>query len=284
VANPDRAVLAVAIALALAAPAAAQRPPVTGLDPAAGTKPPTLERVGFDQRISKRVPLDLAFRDEAGRAVALGDYFGERPVALALVYFECPMLCPMTMDGLARSLKGIAFDAGDEFEVVVVSFDPGEGPAEAAAAERRVLERYGRPGAADGLHFLTGGESAIASLAAAVGFRYDYDPVRDEYAHGTGLVLLTPSGEIARYFFGIEFGPKDLRLGLVEAGEGRLGNPVDQVLLYCFHYDPVVGKYSAATMNLVRAGAVATLLALALGIAVMVRRDRRQRRAGLRTA
>ncbi len=272
---------ALAAASLTAAPAAAQRPPMTGLDPAAGARPAVLEQVAFEQRIGEGVPLDLELRDAAGAPVRLGDLFGERPVALSLVYYECPMLCPMTLDGLARSLKGIAFDPGRDFEVVVVSFDPREGAAEAAAAERRLLDRYGRAGTAEGVHFLTGGEEAIAALTEAVGFRYQYDAARGEYAHGTGLVLLTPEGRIARYFFGIEYPPRDLRLGLVEAGEGRLGNPVDQVLLYCYHYDPVVGKYSAATMNLLRGAAALTLLALGSFIAVMLLRDRRRRRAGL---
>lgn len=275
---------AFAAALLAASPAAAQRPPVTGLDPAAGTRPAALAQVAFEQRIGDNVPLDLELTDESGRPVRLGELFGERPVALALVYFRCPMLCPMTLDGLARSLKGIAFDAGSDFEVVVVSFDPREGPAEATEAENRLLESYGRAGAEDGVHFLTGGPEAIAALTDAVGFRYQYDEERGEYAHGTGLVLLTPEGRIARYFFGIEYPPRDLRLGLVEAGEGRLGNPIDQALLYCYHYDPVVGRYSAATMNLLRIAAALTLLALGTFIAVMLRRDRRRRRAGLRTA
>lgn len=268
-----------AAALLAATPAAAQRPPMIGLDAAAGARPETLEQVAFEQRIGAAVPLDLQLTDESGAAVRLGDYFGERPVALSLVYYECPMLCPMTLDGLARSLKGIAFDPGRDFEVVVVSFAPGEGPAEAAEAEARMLDRYGRPGIEGGVHFLTGGAEAIAALTDAVGFRYQFDAERGEYAHGTGLVLLTPEGTIARYFFGIEYPPRDLRLGLVEAGEGLLGNPIDQVLLYCYHYDPVVGKYSAATMNLLRGAAALTLLALGSFIGVMLLRDRRQRRA-----
>lgn len=273
------ALSAVAAALLVAGAAEAQRPPATGLDSAAGVRPEALEQVAFEQRIGEAVPLDVELTDESGAAVRLGDYFGERPVALSLVYYECPMLCPMTLDGLARSLKGIAFDPGRDFEVVVVSFDPGEGPAEAAEAETRLLDRYGRAGTEAGVHFLTGGEEAIAALTGAVGFRYQYDAERGEYAHGTGLVLLTPEGTIARYFFGIEYPPRDLRLGLVEAGEGLLGNPIDQVLLYCYHYDPVVGKYSAATMNLLRGAAALTLLALGTFIAVMLRRDRRQGRA-----
>jgi protein SCO1/2 len=277
---PFALAVALAVALLATAPAAAQRPPMTGLDPAAGARPEALEKVAFEQRIGEGVPLDLELFDETGRPVRLGELFGERPVALSLVYYECPMLCPMTLDGLARSLKGIAFDPGRDFEVVVVSFDPREGAAEAAEAERRLVDRYGRAGTEAGLHFLTGGEEAIAALTEAVGFRYQYDAARGEYAHGTGLVLLTPEGRIARYFFGIEYPPRDLRLGLVEAGEGRLGNPVDQVLLYCYHYDPVVGKYSAATMNLLRAAAALTLLTLGTFIAVMLLRDRARRARG----
>jgi protein SCO1/2 len=275
----DRGVLAVAISLALAVPAAAQRPPVTGLDPAAGSKPPTLERVGFDQRIGKSVPLDLAFRDEAGRRVVLGDYFGERPVALSLVYFECPMLCPMTMDGLARSLKGIAFDAGREFEVVVVSFDPGETPGMARAKRDDFLRRYGRDGAEVGVHFLTGRESSIAALADAIGFRYAYDPAIDQWAHPAVVTILTPQGAVSRYLFGIEYAPRDLRLALIEAAEERIGTVVDQALLFCYNYDPETGRYGFAIMTTVRVAGLLTVAGLGAFILTALRRDRRAGRA-----
>jgi protein SCO1/2 len=286
--------LAVVAALAaLAAPAAsAQRSaPVAPLDPnatAAGL-PRELSDVGFDQRLGERVPLDLAFRDADGTRVRLGELVDGRPVILSLVYYECPMLCDLTLSGLAQSLKALELSAGVDFDVVTLSFDPGEGPAAAAAARRRYLPRYGRAEASGGWHFLTGDEDEIRRLADAVGFRYVYEAERDEYAHAAGIVMLTPQGVVSRYFFGTDHPAKDLRLGLVESGEGAIGSAVDQFLLYCFHYDPVLGRYSAATMNLVRAGGVVTLLALVTFILVMLRRDRRgaqqaRRDADARTA
>lgn len=265
--------------LALAAPAWAQRAaPIQRPAPeatAAGL-PEELTDVGFDQRLGERVPLDLVFRQADGSQVVLGELVDDRPVILSLVYYECPMLCDLTLSGLAQSLKALDMSAGDEFDVVTVSFDPGEGPEVAARARGRYLPRYGRAEAAEGWHFLTGGEAEIRRLADAVGFRYVYDAENDEYAHAAGIVMLTPGGEISRYFFGTDHPAKDLRLGLVESGEGTIGTAVDQILLYCFHYDPVLGRYSAATMNLVRAGGVVTVLALVLFIVVMLRRERRR--------
>ncbi|HEX2164744.1 MAG TPA: SCO family protein, partial [Thermoanaerobaculia bacterium] len=265
--------------------AAAQRPP-TQADPEATASglPEPLREVGFDQRLGEAVPLDLVFRDASGSSVRLGDFFDGRPVALALVYYDCPMLCPLTMSGLARSLKPLEITAGEEFELVTVSFDPRETAATARAARDRYLPLYGRQGAADGWHFLTGDAPEIARLADAVGFRYTFDEERGEYAHAAGLVVLTPEGRIARYFFGTDHSARDLRLAFVEASAGTIGNAIDQVLLYCFHYDPATGRYSAATWNLVRAGAALTVLALAGFIVVMLRRERRARRHALAAA
>lgn len=259
--------------------AAAQRPPLASdLDPAAGQLPPQLKEVGFDQRLGERIPLDLVFRDHTGAAVRLGDFFGARPVVLSLVYYDCPMLCPMSMAGLASSLKGVALngglDLGRDFEVVTVSFNPAETAADAAKARATSLERYGHE--AEGWHFLTGGAAEIRRLTEAVGFRYRFDADRGQYAHAAGIVVATAEGEIARYLFGIEYPPKDLRLALVEAGEGTVGTPVDQVLLYCFHYDPATGKYTIATLRLLRAAAAATVLALGGFIVVMRRRETRK--------
>ncbi len=233
-----------------------------------------LQEVGFDQRLGDLVPLDLTFRDESGQPVRLSEYFGRRPVILALVYYECPMLCTLTLNGLASALKVLSFDVGKEFEVVTVSFNPQETPALAAAKKASYLQQYKRPGAAAGWHFLSGEESAIERLTQAVGFRYVYDPVQKEYAHATGIILLTPQGRIARYFFGVEFSPKDLRLGLIEASHNTIGTPVDQLLLYCFHYDPGTGKYSAVAMNIVRVAGVVTVLVLGTFMTVMFLRDR----------
>jgi protein SCO1/2 len=248
-----------------------------------GGMPSPFQRLGFDQRVGQRVPPDLAFRDEAGRQVRIGDYFGKRPVVLSLVYFGCPMLCPLTLDGLTRSLKGMSFDAGKEFEVVVVSFDPRETAAMAAAARRAALQRYGRPETAPGWHFLTGAAEPIRRLTQTVGFRYFYDERAGQFAHAAGIVLLTPQGVASRYLYGIEFPARNVRLGLVEAAGNRIGSPLDQVLLYCFHYDPVGGKYSAVTLNIVRLSALLTVAGLALMI-VLLRRHENQGPKSLGTA
>lgn len=259
----------------------------TGPDSAEET-PKSLREVGFDQNLDAPLPLDLVFQDETGRAVTLGDYFGEgkTPVILSLVYYECPMLCPMTLQGLASSLKALEWSAGEDFQVVLVSIDPGEGLEAAAKAEVLAVSRYGRAGTEDGWHFLTGSEAAIERLAEAVGFRYVYDEERDEYAHAAGLVMATPSGHISRYFFGIETPAKDLKLGLMETADGRIGSLADQLLLYCFHYDAEVGRYawSERALMALRIGAGLTILLLGGFIFLSLRRERKHRRAQPRTA
>ncbi len=232
-----------------------------------------LRDVGFDQHLGEQLPLDLIFHDETGHLVPLGRYF-DKPVILALVYYDCPMLCTLTLNGLSSALKVLSFDVGKEFNVVTVSFNPQETAALAAAKKETYLKHYSRPGAAQGWHFLTGDADAIERLTRAVGFRYAYDPAHKQYAHAAGLVVLTPAGRIARYFFGVEFSPKDLRLALIEASAEKIGTPVDQLLLYCFHYDPSTGKYSAVVMNIVRVAAVATLLLLGTFMLGMFLRDR----------
>lgn len=236
-------------------------------------RPPELRDVGIDQRLDDQAPLDLEFRDEDGRQVRLATYFGSRPVILVLAYYECPMLCTLVLNGLTSALRVLSFDIGKQFEVVTVSIDPQETPALAMAKKEAHLKQYARSGAGDGWHFLTGEQSSIARLADAVGFRYRYDPATGQFAHAAAIMVLTPKGKIARYFYGVEFAPRDLRLGLIEAAEERIGSPVDQVLLYCFHYDPATGKYGAMTMNLLRLGGVITVLALGLFMVVMWRRD-----------
>ncbi len=223
--------------------------------------PEALEGVGIDQRLDQTVPLDLEFRDETGASVRLGEYFGSKPVILALVYYECPMLCTLVLNGLVSSLKALSFSIGEEFEVVALSFDPNETPEMAAAKKETYLGAYRRPSAAAGWHFLTGDESSIKQLAEAVGFRYRYDPASDEFAHAAGITVLTPSGRIARYFYGVEYAPRDVRLGLIEAADEKIGSPVDQLMLYCFRYDVTTGRYSAAVLNLVRLGGILTVLA-----------------------
>jgi len=240
------------------------------------TQPAALRNVGIDQHLDAQVPLDLTFRDETGASVRLGDYFGTKPVILTLVYYECPMLCTVILNGLVGALRALKFTIGDQFDMVTVSFNPTETPALAAAKKDNYLQRYGRPGAADGWHFLTGDEPAIRQLADTVGFRYTYVPERKEYAHAAGITVLTPAGKIARYFFGVEFAPRDLRLALVEASQNKIGTPIDQLLLYCFHYDPVTGSYAAAAMNIVRLGGGVTVIALAAFLLAMRRRERRR--------
>jgi protein SCO1/2 len=237
--------------------------------------PQPLADVRFEQRLGESVDLDLPFVDEEGREVKLGDYLGDRPAVLALVYYRCPMLCTLVLNGLTQSLKTLTFNPGEEFDVVVVSFDPRETPDLAAGTKSEHLNRYGRPGTEGGWHFLTGPEESIRDLTGSVGFHYAFDPEQGEFAHAAGIVLLTPEGRLARYFYGIEYPPRDLRLGLVEAADETIGSLVDQVLLYCFRYDPTTGKYSAVVMNIVRLGAVITVLVLGLFLTAAWRIERR---------
>lgn len=234
-----------------------------------------LKEIAFDQRLGEQVSTDVAFRDETGRAVTLGSYFGEKPVIMLMTYYTCPMLCPLVLDGLVRSLRGISLDVGKEFTVLAVSINPRDTPTIAAARKELYVRRYDRPGAADGWHFLTGSEEAVARLAQTVGFRYVYDTTKDEYAHATGILLLTPEGRVSRYLYGIEFSPRDLRLALVEAAANTIGSPVDQLLLYCYRYDPLTGKYGLVVMNVLRVAGTATVVALGAFMFVMFRRDRR---------
>ena len=270
-----RGVLAAALLAGAAAASAQQREDVGVL---ASATPQGLEGVGIDQRLNEQLPLDLAFRDEGGRAVLLNDFFGKRPVLFALVYYDCPMLCTQVLNGLTSAVNVLTFDAGKEFDVVAVSFDPREKPADASAKKAAYLQRYKHPGADAGWHFLTGDKPSIDALAKAAGFRYRYDAELDQFAHASALFVLTPEGRISRLFFGIEYAPRDLRLGLIEAAGSRIGTPVDQILLYCFHYDPKSGKYGAVVMNIVRLAGAATVLALAVSILVFARRNRRGER------
>lgn len=240
--------------------------------------PALLRDIDFDQRLNARVPLDLAFRDEIGRPVRLADYFGHKPVILVLAYYECPMLCSLVLNGLLRSLRTLSFDVGDQFNVVTVSFDPIETSILAAAKKKSYIERYGRIGAADGWHFLTGEEGPIRQLADAVGFRYAYNAEKSQYAHATGIMVVTPQGRIARYLYGLEYPPRDLRLALVEASTNTIGSAVDHVLLYCYQYDPATGRYGVLIMNVIRLAGLATVLTLGTFMAVMFRLDRRNRR------
>ncbi|HEV7797626.1 MAG TPA: SCO family protein [Pyrinomonadaceae bacterium] len=245
--------------------------------------PKALNDVGIDQKLDQQLPLELVFKDEKGESVKLGDYFGKRPVVLSLVYYQCPMLCNQVLNGMVTAFKVMAFKPGEEFEVVTVSFDPRE-THELAAAKKNTYVNYlpeaRRAGAARGWHFLSGDEANIKRLTDAVGFRYHFDETTNQFAHASAIYVTTPPGKLARYFYGIEYAPRDLRLGLIEAADNRIGSPVDQLLLYCYHYDPATGKYGARVMNVMRVGGVVTLLAM-VGMFLLLRR-RGQPRVGLR--
>jgi protein SCO1 len=240
-------------------------------------RPAVLRNVGFDQRLGAQVPRDLPFRDEAGRTVTLRDYLGDKPVVLVPAYYECPMLCTLVLNGVVSALRALPFDVGREFRVVTVSFNPNETSELAAQKKAAALGQYRRPGAEAGWHFLTGDEGSVRPLMQAIGFRYAWDAAAGQYAHPSGLVVLTPGGRPSRYFYGVEFPPRDLRLALVEASGERIGSVVDQLLLFCFHYDPATGRYSRVALGAVRAGGVLTLAALAAFVVLMLRRDRARR-------
>jgi len=240
--------------------------------------PKPLRDVGFDQKLDAQVPPGLAFKDESGRAVKLGDYFGDKPVVLVLAYFRCPLLCNQVLNGLLEAMLAIPFDAGQEYRVVTVSFDPRETPEMARLKKRTYVERYARAGADAGWHFLTGDAGAIRQLTDAVGFRFTYDAKHDQFAHASGIMVLTPQGRVSRYFYDIKYSPRDVRFGLIEASANKIGSPVDKVLLFCFHYDPAEGKYGPAVMAFVRLGGVATVIALGAFLTIMWRHEIRQGR------
>jgi protein SCO1 len=266
--------------LLIAAPialSAQMRGPMSGgiLAPPVNKKPPNLEFVGIEQHIDSAVPGDLQFRDETGKTVRLSDYFGYgRPVILDLGYYQCPMLCSELMQGLVGSMKALTFNLGKDFDVITVSFDPSETPEMAAAKKRDMMKRYGRTGSEQGWHFLTGQADQINALTKAVGYQYQYDPRTEQYAHAAAIVMLTSDRRISGYFYGVEFPPKDLRLGLVEASQGKVGNIGDQILLYCYHYDPRSGKYGLIISNVLKISALGTMLILGAFVFVMFRAER----------
>jgi protein SCO1/2 len=232
--------------------------------------PNALKDVGIDQRLNQQVPLDLVFRDENGRDVKLGDYFQGKPVILVLAYYNCPMLCTQVLNGMTGALRTLSFNIGKEFNVVTVSFDPRETPRLAAEKKAIYISDYNRPGAAEGWHFLTGEEKSIQKLTQAVGYRYKWDETTQQYAHASGIMVITPEGRISHYFYGIEYPPNDVRLALVESSQNKIGNPVDQLLLYCYHYDPATGKYGAVIMNIVRLAGAVTIIFI-VGLILMLR-------------
>ena len=276
-------VAAVVLVFVAAGPASAQgwlgRGGKSEAERAATERPGLLAKIGIDQKLDAQVPLDLPFVDETGAPVTLRQYFGNRPVILAPVYYECPMLCTQTLNGLVSAASLLTFDAGKDFEVLAVSFNPREGHGLAHDKKANYMERYKRPSAEGGWHFLTGKEDAIAKLTDAVGFRYAYDEKTDQYAHAAVVIVLTPQGRVSRYFYGIEYMPRDLRLGLVEASENRIGTVVDQALLLCYHYDPAEGRYGVAIMNVIRLIGVLVIVGVVCFIVMPLRRERRQAHA-----
>lgn len=238
-------------------------------DPPAGV----LAEIGIDQKLNAPIPMNLLFRDESGTDVRIGEFFHGKPVILSLVYYECPMLCSMTLNGLVKSLRPLTFTIGKEFEVVTVSFDPSEKPDLAAAKKSVYVQDYGRPGAGSGWHFLTGSADSIHRLTEAVGYRYQWDEYTKQWAHVSAILVLTPEGKVSQYLYGIEFSARDVRLSLIQASQNKIGTLVDRVLLYCYHYNPETGRYGLVIMNMVRMASLATVAALALFIAISVRRE-----------
>jgi protein SCO1 len=270
--RPYACVVGLVVFLALTSLVSAQS--MTGgiLGPSARVKPPGLTNVGIEQRLNEQIPLDLTFRDETGKAVRLADYLGKKPVILSLVYYRCPMLCSELLSGLESALKVLKFDAGKEFDVLTVSFDPKDTPDAATAKKAEILKRYNRAGAAEGWHFLTGPQESIDALTKAAGFQYQYDPKTDQFAHSTAIMILTPEGRIAQYYYGVEFPPKDLRLGLIQASENKIGTLADQVVLYCYHYDPNTGKYSAIISRIIQLSGGLTILGIGAVLLLLFRR------------
>src|SRR5580704_6456494 len=240
----------------------------------AASVPLIMQGVGIDQNLNAQIPLELNFKDETGQVVRLGQYFHDKPVVLALVYYECPGLCDLVLNGLSHAMEQISLNVGTDYEVVTVSFNPKESWQLAGAKKATYIEKYQRTGAKEGWHFLTGQQDAIKQLANTVGFHYNWDPVSQQFAHASAIMVLTPEGKIARYFYGIQYKPRDFRLGLVEASANKIGTPADQVMLFCYHYDPTTGKYGVAITQVTRALGTATVLVLGGFIFIMLRKER----------
>jgi protein SCO1 len=241
----------------------------------ASNVPPQFKDVTFAQRLGQKLPLDVRFTDEAGRSVVLGDYFGSRPVVLAFVYYQCPMLCTQVMNGISSALKVLPFTPGDDFDIVLVSFDPRDTPEAANAKKRAHLDHWAARETSNGWHFLTGSEASIRQVTSAAGFTYQWDAETNQFAHVSGLLVATHDGTLARYFYGVEYSPRDLRLALIDSSNGKIGSVVDELLLYCFQYDPSHGRYGAVFMNIMRLGSVLTVCFIVGFILVMRRREMR---------
>jgi len=241
------------------------------IGPTAQTAVPDLSDVGIDQKLNAQVPLDLPFHDENGNQVALQKYFTNKPVILSLVYFNCPMLCPEVLSGLTQALRQVKFQIGKSYEILTVSFDPKDTPQDAAQKKKMQLQELGEPGAGQGWHFLTGSQDSIQKLTQAVGFRYKWDPRSQQFNHATAIMVLTPQGKLSKYFYGVEYNPTDLRLGLVQASDNQIGSVVDEVLLFCCQYNPTTGKYDWFVYRLLSIGGAVTLVALGSLMVVMFR-------------
>ena len=260
------AALLLVLAATIAFPASAQQV----------TMPAILSKVGITQNLNARIPPDLVFRDETGKSVRIGDFFGKKPIVFSLVYFDCPALCTEVLNGELRTMKAISLDLGKDFEAVTVSFEPKDTPALAKAKRDVYIGQYGRPEAADHWHFLTGDQQSIDALTNAAGFRYAYDSSIRQYAHAAAILVLTPDGRIDRYFYGVQYPARDVRLGLVEASEGKIGTLTDHALLYCYQYDPMTGKYGVVVMNVLRAAGGLTVLLLGIFMTLMFLRERKR--------
>jgi protein SCO1/2 len=248
-----------------------------GIQPAYahGPSDDPLQAVAFEQKLDTQVPLSFTFQDEQGNSAPLSHYIDNRPAVLVFAYYECPNLCSLVLESVVKNLKELSFDIGDEFNVITISIDPSETPAQATTAKNKYIESYGRPGASDGWHFLTGNHEAIDQLTAATGFEYAYDAEQDQYAHAAGLIILTPQGRISRYLYGLDFPSRDLRLGLIDASANKIGTWVDQVLLRCYRYDPVIGRYTPIAMNILRIAGLLTVLVIGGAMVVMLRQERK---------
>ncbi len=276
--------LALAAALATTVPSAAQSrtPSVGSIDTKVGALPEELQEVGFTQRLGESIPFDLEVRDEQGESVQLGSYFVDKPVILVPAYYECPMLCTMVINDLTSALRVVPLKPGTDFEVIIYSINPDETPKLALTTKNTTVARYDG-GDGVGWHFLTASQESIDGLSEAIGFRYYFDEKSGEYAHTAGILVLTPDGKIARYFFGLQYPPRELRLAMVEAADEKIGSLADKLLLFCFRWNPSTGRYSAVTLNIVRLGGALTLAAILLMVVFLSRRGRKHNQPSLGT-
>ena len=269
-------------ALSLAASGLRAQTVPSNVGPTAATMPPALQNVGFEPQLNAQMPLDLPFHDESGRSVQLREYFGQKPVVLAFVYYGCPMLCNQVQQGVVGTLRMLSFNPGVDYQVVFISFDSRETPDQAAEKKKSAVSHFRRSGTEAGWHFLTGSEDSIDAATRAANFRYNFSAKTNLFAHASGVMVLTPDGRISRYFYGVEYPGRDMRLGLVEASAGKIGTPIDHVLLFCYQYDPSTATYSTAILRIVRLGGVLTILSIVGAILIFRRRDTRLQQTKLR--